>query len=205
MSKENIAKIRESISKDEDIQSAVEPLLVGVEKSFKDMERKIESHEDTIHTVNEESKGRKEDKKTLNKTIEEQKDEIEGLKEKLENDDSATKIEKLETENEKLKTYKAGILGKRKERFLTTLKQIENHPDYAKAKIHLKFPEVKDDEKMDWTDFDVNVIDQNMTEIEKFIDIGLFKGVEITTIEKKPASRESNTPTDDEFSEFDED
>lgn len=198
MSKETaqlIEKIRTAL--DEDTLSKVGTYLNDLGSSLRTIERTVSDQNTEIHEVNEESKGRKLDKRNL-------QEKIDDLEDKLRKANDNTAMDDLKEENKGLKEYKDSQMKDRRKKFDAKYIALKDHPDFEKAKPHLNLPEEKDG-KIDFTDLDDDVIDLNLSEIEKMTSLGLFQFDKDNKPIERPGHRTTETENekDDEFSVLD--
>jgi len=166
MSKEAISKIRVALGED---SSKVESMLVEINSDYSEFQRKLDDQQETIKSVNTESKGRKLEIRELKSNLDDEKEKIE----KLEGQDKSAELKDLteklkvftDTETEQIKTKAKGFIDK--------YDKLKVHADFDSCKGKFKLP-VEKDGKLDWSEVDVNDVAKNADGLTEYIGIGKF-------------------------------
>ena len=170
MSKEAISKIREALGED---SSKVESMLVEINSDYSEFQRKLDDQQETIKSVNTESKGRKLEIRELKSNLDDEKEKIE----KLEGQDKSKEVTDL---TEKLKVFTdadAEQIKTKAKGFIDKFDKLKVHADFDACKSKFKLPEaIKDDKdgKLDWDSMDDNDIAKNADGLTEYIGIGKF-------------------------------
>ena len=161
MYKEAVEVLRKSVS----IEDATER-QDAVGRAIKDIDRVVADYKSDIESVNTESKTRKLKIRDLEGKLEKVNDENERLK-------SDNSLGDITEERDALKTFKESALGRYREDFISAHKSLKDHKDYDKIKGKLTIPD-SDNGEVDWKKLSNEEVEKNQEVITVAKGYGLF-------------------------------
>ena len=162
---QRVAKALEDIRAELDATalSSIAQHLTVVEKEYTTVSHFASSNLDEVNEKNEKIK-------ELQIGFETLKSEKEKISEEFKNID-AIKVERDEYK-QKLDEFSKNINSEKKQKFITSFEQIKNHKNFDKIKSKIKL--VEKDGSPDWDALDPDDINNNLSKIEEYKELGLL-------------------------------